>query len=63
MPISPWFVAGLLIVGAVLGAGGVFGSIAINGYTSIDAFRSPATPWGRSLLPSQRPLGTEAIGG
>jgi trimethylamine-N-oxide reductase (cytochrome c), cytochrome c-type subunit TorY len=37
-PWSPWLVVGLLIVGTGIGAGGIIGSVAINRYTSTDAF-------------------------
>ena len=38
MRISFWLLIVLLIVGAVLGAGGIIASIAFNRYTSTDAF-------------------------
>jgi trimethylamine-N-oxide reductase (cytochrome c), cytochrome c-type subunit TorY len=38
MRISRWLLVSLLVVGAVVGAGGVIASIAVNRYTSTDAF-------------------------
>jgi nitrate/TMAO reductase-like tetraheme cytochrome c subunit len=40
MRINRWTVVALLVVGAVVGAGGIIASIAFNHYTSTDAFCS-----------------------
>ncbi len=38
MRINPWFLVALLVAFAVLGAGGIIASTAVNRYTSTDAF-------------------------
>jgi nitrate/TMAO reductase-like tetraheme cytochrome c subunit len=38
MRINRWLLVAVLVVGGVLGAGGIIGSIAFNRYTSTDAF-------------------------
>ncbi len=38
MRVNRWLLVALFVVGAVIGAGGIVGSVAVNRYTSTDAF-------------------------